>query len=191
MTGKNDWTVESTRELFDRAAAAREKGESLSVVFAETAKRTGRSINSVRNFYYGQSKTFELVPDIAKQLGIRSCEVRRDAFVPFSDAEIKRLLEEVLTKRAQGYSVRAVINMLAAGDAKVALRLQNKYRSLLRSHRDTVESVMADLDRRGIDHIDPYTVRSRQDNFARLTEYIASLDESKVGSFLSLIEKLS
>lgn len=185
-----NWTIEQTKALFARCDRARKRGDSLSAAFAETAKLTGRSVNSVRNYYYSQAKTFELVPDIAKTLGISAAYVRRDGFVPFSKDEIDKLIENVLVAKAQGKSVRAAINELAGGDGKVALRLQNKYRSVLRSHRDDVERIMSSLDSRGIKYFDPYK-KHEADNFSRLTEYLAALDDKKVGKFLSLIDKLT
>lgn len=186
-----DWTVEQTVELFNRCATARAKGESLTAAFEYMADKTSRSINSVRNYYYGQAKTFELVPEAAQRLGIKSAAVRRDGFVPFEDGEVKSLVERVLIQKAKGKSVRATIFELANGDPKLALRYQNKYRSVLRSHRDLVESVMTELNARGVPFWDPYGAQKKTDNFARLTEYIAALDERRVGKFLSLIEKLT
>lgn len=185
----NSWSIEQTRELFALCADARKKGKSLSQAFAAVSKKTGRSVNSVRNYYYAQSKTFELVPDVAAKLGIATAKVKRAAFVPFEDGEVRELVERALIGKAHGRSVRATIAELAGGDAKKALRLQNKYRSVLRSHRDTVESIMSDLTARGVEFRDPYQ-KAGVDNFARLTEYIAALDEKKVGKFLAIMEKL-
>lgn len=187
----NNWTVNQTQELFDLCARARSNGNSLSAVFEAMAKKTSRSVNSVRNYYYSQAKTFELVPEIAEKLGIKSANVRRDGFVPFTDAEITHLVESVLTAKGRGKSVRAAISDMANGDAKTALRYQNKYRSVLRSHRALVEKVMADLSARGVEYWNPYNKTAHSDNFTRLTEYIAALDDNRVGKFLSLIEKLT
>lgn len=186
-----NWTVKQTRELFELCAAARVKGESLSAVFQTVAKKTSRSVNSVRNYYYSQAKTFELVPEIAQRLGIKTANVKRDGFVPFEEDEIARLVETVLIAKGGGKSVRAAISEMAKGDAKTALRYQNKYRSVLRSHRPLVEKIMSDLSARGVEYWDPYGKKDKTDNFARLTEYIAALDEGRVGKFLSLIEKLT
>ncbi len=191
MEKSKNWTIEQTKELFELCDAARKQGKSLSAAFNTVSERTGRSVNSVRNYYYSQSKTFELVPEIASRLGIKTAKVKREAFVPFAADEIDRLIETVLVGKAEGRSVRATINAMAKGNAKTALRLQNKYRSVLRSHRDTVERIMKELDARGVAYRNPYSREHNADNFARLTEYIASLDDAKVGSFLSLIEKLS
>ena len=186
----NTWTIEQTKALFNRCAAARKAGKSLSAAFEETAKLTDRSVNSVRNYYYSQAKTFELVPDIAEKLGISKAEVHRDGFVPFRADEIDSLISSVLTAKAKGVSVRAAIAELAEGDGKTALRLQNKYRSVLRSHRDDVERIMAELERKGVEYYNPYK-KYEADNFSRLTEYPAPPDEKKVGKFLSIIDKLT
>lgn len=187
----NNWTINETRALFDLCDRAKTDGTSLTAVFKIMAERTGRSVNSVRNYYYSQSKTFELAPEVAQKLGIKPSGVRRDAFVPFEQCEIEGLLRVVLAAKGSGKSVRSAISELAGGDPKLALRYQNKYRSLLRTHRGTVERVMAELDRKGIKRYDPYKRERGADNFARLAEYLSSLDEERVGKFISMIEKLT
>lgn len=187
---EKNWTIQETVELFSQVSAARNAGKSLSTAFKALADRTGRSINSVRNFYYSQAKTFELVPEVADKLGIKCSNVERERFTPFTDAEVQKLLEYILTARGAGKSVRKAIFELAGGDKKLALRYQNKYRSVLKSHRALVESTVKRLRACGIDCYDPFSSASG-DNFARLTEYIAALDDNRVGKFLSIIEKLT
>lgn len=184
-----EWTIEQTKALFDRCHAARKKGESLSAAFRDIATDTARSVNSVRNYYYAQVKTFEMVPDVAKKLGIKLNGSGRDRFVPFNDEEVDSLIRNVLIAKGKGISVRKAINELAGGNPKEALRLQNKYRSCLRSHRDKVEAIVRELEREHRPCVNPYG--NSYDNFTRLTEYIASLDDTKVGKFLNLIEKLT
>ena len=183
----NNWTVEQTKELFSRCGEARKNGTSLSAAFRDIATRTGRSVNSVRNYYYGQVKTFELVPDIAASLGISVGETARDRFVPFSQTETDELIRNVLIAKGKGISVRKAILELANGDPQKALRLQNKYRSCLRSHRDRVEQIVDELKASHMPYVNPY---GDDDNFARLTEYIASLDERGAHKFLNLISEL-
>ena len=48
---------------------------------------------------------------------------------------------------------------------------------------------MRELAAKKLPYVDPYAKSG--DNFARLTEYIAALDESRVGKFLDIIEKLT
>ncbi len=183
------WTLEQTKKLFSLCDRAKNQGKSLSSAFSAVARETGRSVNSVRNYYYGQAKTFELVPEVAAKLGICAADIKRESFVPFEPDETEKLIRHILTEKGKGKSVRAAILELANGDEKKALRYQNKYRSCLRSHRAEVEAIMNDLKAKNIPYFDPYK-KDRSDNFARLTEYIAALDESRVGKFLSLIERL-
>ena len=185
-----NWTIEQTVELFELCDNAKSEGNSLAVAFKQMAAKTGRSVNSVRNYYYGQAKTFELVPEVAERLGIRTATVERERFVAFTPDEVRALIEYVLRAGGMGKSVRRAIFELSDGDAKTALRYQNKYRSVLKSHRELVERIMNDLAARGVAYRDPYK-KSGADNFARLTEYLAALDEKRVGKFLSLIEKLT
>ena len=184
-----NWTIEQTKRLFALCDKAKLSGKSLGEAFSTVAAETGRSVNSVRNYYYSQTKIFELVPDVAKKLGIKLAAVKREAFTPFRDDEVKSLVEHILVKKGEGVSVRAAIAEIAP-DAKVALRYQNKYRSYLRSHRADVEAIMEELSSRGVKYFDPYK-KSGADNFERLTRYLAALDQKSVGKFLSLIEKIT
>lgn len=186
----NNWTIDQTRRLFELCAAAKAQGKSLSCAFRTVADETHRSLNSVRNYYYGQAKTFELVPEVAQKLGIKNAEVERERFVPFAAEEVTALVRSVLVATGAGKSVRRAIFELANDDAKTALRLQNKYRSVLRSHREIVEDIMRKLDADGIAYRNPYGA-TNADNFARLTEYIAALDNKRVGKFLEIIQKLA
>ncbi len=185
-----NWTIDQTVELFDICDKARKKGESLSAAFREMADKTSRSVNSVRNYYYSQAKTFELVPEVAHKLGIKRAAVERERFVPFENDEVRKLVEYVITAKGRGVSVRRAIADLAGGDQKLALRYQNKYRSVLRSHRDLVDGIVKDLADRHMPYKDPYA-KSKTDNYTRLTEFIAAHGESRVDKFFELIEKLT
>ena len=189
MNNQANWTIEQTKQLFELCDNMRGMGKGLSAAFDEMAKRTGRSINSVRNYYYAQAKTFELVPEVATRLGIKTARVKREAFVPFSEQEIDSLVEHILVSKAAGKSVRAAIIELAGGDNKLALRYQNKYRSVLVAHRDRVEDIVAKIEARGDKCFNPYA-KDNTDNFDRLTRYLAALDHDRAKRFLDLIEKL-
>ena len=192
---ENNWSIEQTKKLFGYAMSAAESGRGLMWAFLKTAEESGRSVNSVRNYYYSQLKMFELVPSLATDLGIKIITSRRGQFELFEKDEIRALVERILTGKANGVSVRSTIAELSKGEPKRALRLQNKYRSMVMHHRTTVNEVMSDLEQRGIKYYNPYTKsvetgQNTQDNHKRLTEYIASLDRSEVANFLSLMKKL-
>lgn len=70
-------------------------------------------------------------------------------FETFSKEEVERLVEQVLTAKAQGVSVRACVQQLAGGDRTRMLRYQNKYRSTVRTRPELVRGVMERLNEQG------------------------------------------
>lgn len=191
---ENNWTIEQTKTLFSLAKEAKEQGHGLVRAFSTVGTRTGRSVNSVRNYYYSQLKMFELVPGIAADLGIELVDSGRERFELFGAKEIEELVRKVLVGKGNGISVRRVIAEMAAGDTKKALRLQNKYRSMVLHHRDKVTEIMRSLGAEGINYYNPYiketvVAGTETDNYRKLNDYISSLDETEVGEFLVLMKK--
>ncbi len=191
---ENNWTIEQTKTLFSLAREAKEKERGLVWAFSAMSDKTGRSVNSVRNYYYSQLKMFELVPNLAKDLGIELVDSSRERFELFEADEIDELLENVLSGKARGVSVRQVIADMSGGDGKKALRLQNKYRSMILHHREKVNEVMRRIGASGKDYYNPYlketvAAGSETDNYKKLNDYIASLDEAEVGEFLQIMKK--
>ena len=191
---ENNWTIEQTKTLFNLARKAKKSGRGLTGAFNEMSELTGRSVNSVRNYYYSQLKMFELVPSLASDLRIKLVEGERERFELFTSEQIDELLKRVLSGKAQGVSVRKVIEEMADGNSKYALRLQNKYRSMILHHRPTVTAVMKELSSKGIDYYNPYlkeVVKAgcEADNYRKLTDYVNSLDETELGEFLQIMKK--
>ena len=191
---ENNWTIEQTKTLFSLAREAKEKERGVGWAFSAMSDKTGRSVNSVRNYYYSQLKMFELVPSLAKDLGIELVDSSRERFELFEADEIDELLENVLSGKARGVSVRQVIADMSGGDGKKALRLQNKYRSMILHHREKVNEVMRRIGASGKDYYNPYlketvAAGSETDNYKKLNDYIASLDEAEVGEFLQIMKK--
>lgn len=191
---ENNWTIEQTKTLFALAREAKERGRGLAWAFGAMSEKTGRSMNSVRNYYYSQLKMFELVPQLSADLGITLVDSERERFELFEAAEIETLLENVLVGKANGASVRKVIADMASGDAKKALRLQNKYRSMILHHREKVNEIMRRIGASGRDYYNPYAKEvvvagTEVDNHKKLNDFISSLDESEVGEFLTLMKK--
>ena len=58
---------------------------------------------------------------------------------PFTEEEIDELLKKVLTEKSKGLSVRRAIMNVCNGDEKLMLRIQNKYRNLLKKQPERVE----------------------------------------------------
>lgn len=188
---ENNWTITQTQELFRLAEQTEKTGRGLKEVFDKMAEKVGRSSNSVRNFYYSQLKMFELLPGLARDLNVTPPKKNRADFELFGESEINELMEKILVGKGSGKSVRAVIAEMALGDGKKALRLQNKYRSMLLHHRAAVEKIMTELKDKGIKYYDPYRHRvgtGGEDNIGKLTEYIGRLDEREAGNFLKLLK---
>lgn len=191
---ENNWTIEQTKNLFSLAKEAFERNVGLKWAFEKVAESSCRSVNSVRNYYYSQLKMFELVPSLARDLGIEVIKSRRDGFELFKEEEITALVKTILLEKAKGKSVRAIIARLSSSP-KEALRLQNKYRSMVAHHRRRMLEIMKELDDAGEVYFNPYLKQvvdggEHADNLARLSEYISKLDADEVGNFLSILGKL-
>ncbi|MBE5730465.1 MAG: hypothetical protein E7350_00760 [Clostridiales bacterium] len=190
---ENNWTINQTKELFALVNNAVENGKGLKSAFSEMADKSGRSLNSVRNYYYSQLKMFDLVPSLAADLGITVIKSAREQFELFTEDQINSLMRKILIGKANGISVRGTINSISA-DSKEALRLQNKYRSMVAHHKNKVTAIMNELSKENIKHYNPYTKQINdgtvKSGLTKLNEYISKLDESEVGSFLALLSKL-
>ena len=190
-----NWSINETKQLFSLVYDAASKGKGLSGAFGEMAKASGKSVNSIRNYYYSQLKLFEMMAAFSAQLGIKTVALRRESFTVFSNKEIDELIETVLKGKAEGKSVRAVIAQMAGGDKKTALRLQNKYRSMITCHRDRVKEVTDRMRKEGKPYYDPYLKRvvkdgAEEDNVSRLAGYISKLDNVQmVGVVKMLLQK--
>ena len=142
------WSESESNLLWETADEAQQQGLPLKQVFERIAERTGRRPNSIRNYYYAQ----------VRQRGDGTRHTAR--FVPFTEPEVETLLEQILRGRARGQSVRACLTELSGGDHRLMLRYQNKYRSILRSRPELIESVAQRLRSEGIS-CPPVEVRTR------------------------------
>ena len=168
--------IDALQRSIDEAAAS---GESLRSVFERMSAELGRKPNSIRNFYYAQVR--------AQQGGGES---RALPFETFTQEEVERLIEQVLTARARGMSVRACVRELSGGDRTRMLRYQNKYRSTIRARPELVRRVMERLSAQGTPFIspsaadeaaehaalDPLRTRSAQSGDAQLGQLFDALD---------------
>ena len=64
--------------------------------------------------------------------------LKAGAIVPFTEEETEEMLKKVLTEKSKGMSVRRAIRNLSDGDEKLMLRMQNKYRNLLKKQPERV-----------------------------------------------------
>lgn len=111
---RSGWSAEENEILRSCVEDALTRRGSLSAAFRETAGRTGRKPNSVRNHYYNERG------------GIHG----NTGFKPFSEEEASELVDKMLALTEKGYSVRGAALELASGDAALMLRYQNKFRAM-------------------------------------------------------------
>lgn len=138
----NGYTREEAKELVDYIATGRREGKALSYLFASFGKTHGRAKGSVRNYYY----------TLLKQRGdervvrlLDGTDLSVEKIRAFSEEETDAALRSILAEKAKGMSVRRAIRNVAAGDEKLTLRLQNKYRNLLKKQPERVQKVAESL----------------------------------------------
>ncbi len=134
---RGGWRDEETALLFSCVEQAEREGRPLRQAFQQTADALGRRPNSIRNYYYARLGD---TPDQPR---------RKPAFELFTPDEVEALMREVLMARGRGESVRACVTRLSEGDPKRMLRLQNKYRSTLKSRPELVARLTQELHESG------------------------------------------
>ena len=136
MNKINGYTEEEATGLIEYIYAGKSAGKTLSYLFETYGAEHSRAKGSVRNYYYAflKKKDDERVERILKGKNLEAGTVR-----PFTEAEIDELLKRVLMEKAKGLSVRRAIMNICGGDEKLMLRIQNKYRNLLKKQPERVE----------------------------------------------------
>jgi len=142
------WNESEQSILWDEVRQSNAQGRPLRAAFENTAKRTGRKANSIRNYYYASIKEQGVPGEFALRRAV--------PFTPFTQQEADDLIRRVLQAQGSGRSVRACVIEMAGGDKSQALRLQNKYRSLIKSHSGQVLAIARELKEAGLPSIDPY-----------------------------------
>ena len=145
-------------------------------MFDRLGQELGRKPNSIRNFYYAQVRA-----QTGEAMG------RALPFETFSPEEVERLIESVLTARAQGLSVRACVRKLADGDRTLMLRYQNKYRSTVRTRPELVHRVMDRLAQAGIPYVNPYAGEASEqtDALERLSQQAHESGDPQIEQLVS------
>ena len=136
MNKINGYTEEEATGLIEYIYSGKNAGKTLSYLFETYGKEHSRAKGSVRNYYYAflKKRDDERVERILKGKDLKAGEVR-----PFTEEETDELLKKVLTEKSKGYSVRRAIMNVSDGDERLMLRMQNKYRNLLKKQPERVE----------------------------------------------------
>ena len=173
------WQKQEIDALQQSVEAAERSGESLRSVFERMSRQLGRKPNSIRNFYYAQVRAAQ-----------GEDGARATPFETFSPEEVERLVEQVLTARAQGVSVRACVRQMADGDRTRMLRYQNKYRSTVRTRPEIVRRVMDRLNEQGRAFISPYAQEAGGAELAALKNRAQESGDAHIGQLFESLDYL-
>ena len=118
-------------KLLKQAYNAVKEERSLSAVFEDFAKKTGRAKGGVRNLYYALLKEGKTNEELVKKYPqLKTLKAEKNT--SFTQDEQEELFSKVQAGIKRGKSVRKTIRDLSMGDEKLALRYQNKYRNMLK-----------------------------------------------------------
>lgn len=175
MEKKNE---KRARALADAVQKGKSEGKTLTEIFGEYGAQNGLARGSVRNAYYDLVRKSRNEAFSAKYLNgevLTAQEVRT-----FGAEEERTLVKTILLGKRDGRSARSVIFDLAGGDAKLALRFQNKYRNVLRTKPALVRSLVEEIQAEGGAAFYPLTdpaPRFRGSQLKRLQSEINALVE--------------
>lgn len=152
----------------------------LSAFFREWANETGMAVGSVRNYYYTIAKKSNVDLEFCKKY-LDGTPLKVNKIKPFCEKEKTFLMDRISLAKKDGKSVRSEILSLAKGNAKEALRLQNKYRNEIKNQNIKTEKVKISSTteekiKRGIDKLLSRLMQSVIDENRTLKEKIKSLE---------------
>ncbi len=141
MNKINGYTEEEATGLIEYIYTGKNMGKTLSYLFETYGKEHSRAKGSVRNYYYAllKSRGDERVGRLLDGKNLTAGDIR-----PFTESETDELLKAILAEKSKGYSVRRAIINLANGDERLMLRMQNKYRNLLKKQPERVAQAARD-----------------------------------------------
>jgi hypothetical protein len=139
MNKINGYTEEEAKRLVEYVKDGKAAGKTLTWLFASYGAANGRAKGSVRNYYYALMKNKNSDERIVRLLDGSSLKV--EEIREFTEEETDSALKSILLEKSKGLSVRRAICNLAAGDDKLMLRLQNKYRNVLKKQPERIERI--------------------------------------------------
>ena len=135
----NGYTKEEAESLVKYVCEGKGNGKTLTRIFEEYAKSSGRAKGSVRNYYYALLKSTD--NDDVKKI-LEGTQLKAEEVRPFTDEETDKILRAILKEKSKGISVRRAVLNLADGNDKLMLRYQNKYRNVLLREPQRIQKLM-------------------------------------------------
>lgn len=136
MNKINGYTEEEATGLIEYIYTGKNAGKTLSYLFETYGKEHSRAKGSVRNYYYSLLK---LKDDERVNRLLEGKDLQAGVIRPFTEEETDEMLKRIFAEKRKGYSVRRAIMNVANGDGRLMLRMQNKYRNLLKKQPERLE----------------------------------------------------
>lgn len=143
MNKINGYTEEEAKSLVEYIWSGKQAGKTLTYLFETYGAEHGRAKGSVRNYYYALMKNSKQDERVVKLLDGKQLSVER--IREFTEEETDKVLRSILAEKSKGLSVRRAICNLSKGDDKLMLRLQNKYRNVLKKQPERIEAIASEL----------------------------------------------
>jgi hypothetical protein len=178
----------------EEVGKARERRVPIIRAFEEIARRSGLKANTIRNYYYRYIHANEEAVRTDAEDTVEDLSNEDAIGRPFTAAETRELMREMLIAQAQGESVRGCANRLGKGNRRMLIRFQNKYRSIIAREPEYVESLIKEIEAEGIPCFNPYT-RSRVSNAGRKPASRTGTNSSEqlvdwIGQFVNNLQSL-
>ncbi len=143
MNKINGYTEEEARNLVEYVKEGKRKGKTLTYLFETYGLQHGRARGSVRNYYYALMKNERKDERIVRLLDGSQLSVEK--IKEFTPEETEEVLRSILAEKSKGMSVRKAIFNLSKGDDKLMLRLQNKYRNVLKKQPERIAALAEEM----------------------------------------------
>ena len=137
------------------------KDKTLTKTFNEFAVEHGKSKGTVRNLYYALAKLSNKDQEFCDKY-LNGQPIFVSEVENFSKEQERELVKKVLLLKHQGKSVRNAINLLANGDAKLALRYQNKYRNFIKTKREELNLLIEEIKKENGVTIELETIKTQE-----------------------------
>lgn len=144
------WKDEEVIKLFRHIEGCIDNGTCLTTAFKSYADLSGRKSNSVRNYYYAELLHLEENEDRRKAFNIDLSKHQKITPKYFSPEETQTQIEEILKLYNKGYSIRKACFEIAKGNLDEMVRLQNKYRTVLKNQPAIITEIEKKLQNTGL-----------------------------------------
>ncbi len=143
MNKINGYTEDEAKKFVKFMSDGMNSGKTLTALFEQYAKKSGRAKGSVRNYYYALLRSTG--DERVKKL-LRGTRLKAEHICGFTEEETDEILRGILQQKSRGVSVRKAVLNLADGDDRLMLRYQNKYRNVLNKQPERIEKIMREYE---------------------------------------------